>query len=62
MGTNQALQRTKRTNGYSNNAGNSKEAVEKLAYQYYVDRGCQHGYDREDWLKAEAVVREQSGR
>lgn len=31
--------------------------VEQLAYGFYEQRGFQHGYDREDWLRAEAIVR-----
>lgn len=31
--------------------------VEQLAYSFYEQRGFQHGYDREDWLRAEAIVR-----
>ena len=33
--------------------------VARLAYQFYLDRGCQHGYDQEDWLKAEAAIRQE---
>ena len=32
------------------------EEVSKLAYQYYLERGCQDGYDIEDWLRAEKAV------
>lgn len=31
--------------------------VEELAYSLYEQRGFLHGNDREDWLKAEAIVR-----
>ena len=31
--------------------------IQKLAYQLFVQRGHQHGHDREDWLKAETIVR-----
>ena len=31
--------------------------IAKLAYQYFVDRGYQHGFDAEDWARAESVVR-----
>ena len=31
--------------------------AEKLAYQFFVDRGYQHGYDQEDWLRAETIIR-----
>ncbi len=31
--------------------------IEKLAYQFFVERGYQHGFDHEDWIRAEAIVR-----
>lgn len=31
--------------------------IERLAYQFFVERGYQHGHDREDWLRAESIVR-----
>jgi hypothetical protein len=31
--------------------------IQQLAYQFFVDRGYQHGYDQEDWARAEAIVR-----
>ena len=34
-----------------------KAEVEKLAYQYFVERGYEHGHDQEDWSRAEAAVR-----
>ena len=34
--------------------------VEKLAYQFFLDRGGEHGHDQEDWARAESIVR--SGR
>ena len=33
------------------------EEIEKLAYQFFAQRGYQHGFDKEDWLKAETLVR-----
>ncbi len=30
--------------------------IEKLAYQFYVDRGYQDGFHDQDWLRAEAIV------
>lgn len=30
--------------------------IEKRAYELFVQRGCQHGYDREDWFQAEHDV------
>ncbi len=31
--------------------------IQKLAYQFFVERGCQHGFDREDWTRAEVVIK-----
>ena len=31
--------------------------VEKLAYQFFVDRGYEHGHHEEDWVRAENIVR-----
>ncbi|MCM8782570.1 MAG: DUF2934 domain-containing protein [Candidatus Omnitrophica bacterium] len=31
--------------------------IAKLAYQFYVDRGYQHGNDMDDWLRAERIVK-----
>jgi Protein of unknown function (DUF2934) len=32
------------------------EAVAKLAYQMWLDRGCPEGSPEEDWLRAERVL------
>jgi hypothetical protein len=31
----------------------TREEIELRAYQMYVERGCAHGLDVEDWLQAE---------
>ena len=31
--------------------------VEKLAYQFFVERGYEHGHHDEDWVRAESIVR-----
>ena len=31
--------------------------TQQLAYQFFVDRGFQHGFDQEDWARAEATVK-----
>jgi hypothetical protein len=31
----------------------SSEQVARLAHQYWLERGCQHGHDAEDWFRAE---------
>lgn len=33
------------------------DEIAKLAYRYYVERGYQHGFDTQDWKKAEAELR-----
>lgn len=33
------------------------EEIAKLAYQFYVDRGYQHGNDMDDWVRAERIVK-----
>ena len=32
------------------------QQIEKLAYQFFVDRGYQHGCDQEDWARAAQVL------
>ena len=34
-----------------------RQEVEGLAYRFFVERGCEHGFDQEDWLRAEAIIR-----
>ncbi len=34
------------------------EEISKLAYELYLKRGGDHGKDREDWLRAETLLRE----
>ena len=36
-----------------------RELTQKLAYEMYEKRGRRAGRDREDWLEAERIVREQ---
>lgn len=31
--------------------------IEKLAYQFFLERGGKHGYHQEDWARAEAIVK-----
>ena len=33
------------------------EEIRKLAYQFFVDRNYLHGYDFNDWLKAEKIIK-----
>ena len=34
-----------------------RQEIEKLAYQFFEERGYQHGFNQEDWLRAEAIVK-----
>jgi hypothetical protein len=34
----------------------TEEIIRARAYRFYEERGCEHGYDLEDWLRAEAEV------
>ena len=33
------------------------DEIAKLAYQFYVERGSVDGYDKEDWMRAAAIVK-----
>ncbi|MFP5211458.1 MAG: DUF2934 domain-containing protein [Acidobacteriota bacterium] len=35
----------------------SHEQVAELAHRFWTERGCQHGYDAEDWFRAEQELR-----
>ena len=35
----------------------SADDIAERAYQIYIDRGCAHGFDREDWLRAERELK-----
>jgi hypothetical protein len=34
-----------------------RNEVARIAYQLWIEGGRQHGRDREDWAKAETIVR-----
>ena len=38
------------------NRGNDTAEITRLAYQFFVDRGYQHGHHDEDWLRAETII------
>ena len=38
-------------------SSNDLTEIEKLAYQFFVERGYQHGHQEEDWLRAEAIIK-----
>jgi hypothetical protein len=50
--------RTKKLNDVeSDSAIMDREAIEKLAYHFWLERGCPEGSASEDWLRAERVLR-----
>lgn len=34
----------------------TREEVEQLAHSYWEQRGFQHGFDQQDWLRAEQAL------
>ena len=40
-----------------NRVSSDSAEIQRLAYQFFVDRGFEHGHDAEDWLRAESVVK-----
>ncbi len=38
-------------------SGSDQQEIERLAYQFYVERGYLDGFDKEDWLRAEKTVK-----
>ena len=48
----------KEANGRSSFPNSSeRQEIERLAYQFFVERGFQHGFDKTDWQRAEAIIR-----
>ena len=35
----------------------SQEGIALRAYQIFLERGCEHGHDVDDWLQAEREIR-----
>lgn len=54
---------TKKSSG--NNRGvfsqqkDEQAEIERLAYQFFVERGYEHGHDQEDWFRAAELVKKQ---
>ena len=38
----------------------SREQISDKAYQFWLERDCRHGFDIEDWLRAERELLEES--
>ena len=36
---------------------NLEHKIRETAYELFIARGCAHGYDVEDWLAAEQIVK-----
>ena len=41
----------------ANAAAPSREEIERLAWKFWAERGRQHGYAEQDWLRAERELR-----
>jgi hypothetical protein len=39
----------------------SEEQIQRRAYKLFLQRGCEHGRDMEDWLEAERELNELAG-
>ncbi len=46
-----------KANGASSSQDNVQAQISQLAYQFFAERGYQHGYDAEDWVRAESIVK-----
>ena len=46
-----------RRNPETRSNSDDQSEIEKLAYQFFVDRGYEHGHQEEDWLRAEAIIK-----
>ena len=51
------LQRKPFLSGKSGSEACPQEEIGKLAYQFFVDRGYEHGHDQEDWIRAEKIIK-----
>ncbi|MGA2572256.1 MAG: DUF2934 domain-containing protein [Terracidiphilus sp.] len=51
--------KTSPSNGNGTGTGTqvSYDQVAQLAHQFFVERGCEHGHDAEDWSRAEQELR-----
>ncbi|MDE2221754.1 MAG: DUF2934 domain-containing protein [Candidatus Omnitrophica bacterium] len=39
--------------------GDLHQKISEKAYELYLERGCEHGHDAEDWAHAEKIVKGQ---
>ncbi len=40
-----------------NSPTDSQAEIQALAYRFFVERGYQHGHHDQDWLRAEAIIK-----
>ena len=52
------LASVKRSSTQERATPNAQDEVAQVAYQLFEQRGGTHGFDREDWLRAEQIVRQ----
>ena len=54
-----AVPRSKNGSGRTLNVSSQSqlEQIQRLAYQFFVERGYEHGHDVEDWARAEAIIK-----
>ena len=52
-----AVATARRANGRSDAIAPSRDDVARRAFELYCGRGCQDGYDVQDWLQAERELR-----
>ena len=54
-----AVPRSKNGSGKTSDhsSQNQLEQIQRLAYQFFVERGYEHGHDAEDWIRAEAIIK-----
>jgi len=50
----------KRSSEMTTSDAHLDERIQKKAYEFFEQRGCIHGYDMEDWLRAEEIIRTKS--
>lgn len=48
------------SNVSESSAAPSRDEIARLAYLYWLDRGCRNGSPEDDWFRAEHELREQS--
>jgi hypothetical protein len=47
--------------GVNTAAGGTDEEIARRAYELYLARGGEHGFDMDDWIQAESELRDRAG-